>query len=138
MKNITAIVIMIAAISFLPQIASAQGATTCNSAALSTSSGFLGSFIFDMQTSSANYGLTVLTHDASGKFIIPFSFPKFDILYAELLLIQKSPPLTPLTYKIDYTIDASNILCSMTVKRNPSAAPVMPAEEAVPQVPISP
>jgi hypothetical protein len=124
MKNIAAVVIIIAAISFLPQIASAQGATTCNGAA-TTVSGILGSIVFDMQTSSSTYGLIVNTNATAGKFIVPFSFPKFDILYAELLLIQKSPILS---YKIDYTVDASNILCSMTVKRIAPAAPSAPVE----------
>lgn len=108
----------------------AQNSTACAGDTAGDNAGTLDHIVFDLVSTSSSNGLIVWvqattinsqTAIGSEQFVVPFSFPQFEIIYAQLLQVQKNTA----RWTIDFHKDSQNILCTMTVTEKytvPSAA----------------
>lgn len=109
-KMLGAVMVLVATV-----VVSAQGyaeVTTCAGESRDKFSGHLGGVELNMDTASPTYGITlrVAVSSATTSLVqVPFSFPQFDVVYAEILQVQKNG------WKIQGHRDADAVLCDMVV-----------------------
>lgn len=118
----TFVLLLLASIYFIPS-SEAQTSTACASDPGLNNSGTFKYMVYDLDPNSSSYGVIVWT-DASAvdsvevtsgseQFVLPFSFPTFEYLYAQLLLVQQDAD--PTHYRLDFHKDSDHLLCSLTV-----------------------
>lgn len=123
MKTLLIFVFIILTGLFYGSSSWAQTSTACTSDPGLNNSGTFKYMVYDLDPTSPSYGVIVWTDasvvdsvsvtSGSEQFVLPFSFPNFEYLYAQLLLIQQDAD--PSSYRLNFHKDSDHLLCSLTV-----------------------